>query len=103
VDSYYEGQGRPSLAGREPSRGAELLSRMREAGVLCCDMETETVLTLSLLFGIRAGSILAVHGNRATGQWLLDYREAQEQLVRAALEALPELSELAPAAASGGP
>jgi uridine phosphorylase len=88
VDSYYEGQGRASLPGRPLSSGESRLRFLREARVLDFDMETETLYTLAYLFGIRAANILAIHGNRATDEWLVDYVPAQKAMVRAALESL---------------
>lgn len=92
IDSYYEGQGRISIPPRNPLWGAEKIALLRDARTLNIDMETETLFTIGYLLGIKTANILAVHGNRATDDWLIDYEPAQRNLVRIALESLLQLS-----------
>jgi uridine phosphorylase len=92
INSYYEGQGRTSLPGREPLWGKEKIRLLQDAGVLNIDMETESLFSIGYVLKIRTANILAVHGNRATDEWLADYETAQKNLVRTALESLEEIS-----------
>jgi uridine phosphorylase len=91
IDSYYEGQGRTASAGRAPRWGEEKIRLLREAGVLNIDMETETLFSIGYVLGVKTANILAVHGNRATDDWLVDYEPAQKNLVHTALESLEEI------------
>jgi len=86
VDSYYAGQGRflPAIEGLGER---DLLEKMIAAGVINFDMESETIFTLASLMDMRAANILAVHGNRASNMWLSDYRSAQIDAIKIALEA----------------
>lgn len=86
VNSYYEGQGRQFLPSRENVEGTNFLKTMQHSHVLGMDMETETILVIAYLLGIKGASLLIAHGNRMTNQWLTDYRSAQQTLVRVALE-----------------
>jgi uridine phosphorylase len=92
IGSYYEGQGRVSLPGREPLWGKERMRLLQDAGVLNIDMETETLFSIGYVLKVKTANILAVHGNRATDEWLSDYERAQKNLVRAALESLEEIN-----------
>ena len=91
VDSYYEGQGRHASPLRTPRWGEEKISLFRDSGVLNMDMETETIFTIAYVLKVKAASILAVHGNRVTNEWLVDYGPAQKNLVLTALETLADL------------
>jgi uridine phosphorylase len=86
INSYYAGQNRP-LEGKNIFMGEKLFEEMTRAKVLNYDMETETIFTLSSLYGISAANILAVHGNRISNLWMTDYRKAQENVVKIALNA----------------
>jgi uridine phosphorylase len=55
-------------------------------------METESLFSIGYVLKIKTANILAVHGNRATDEWLTDYETSQKNLVRAALESLEEIS-----------
>jgi uridine phosphorylase len=85
VNSYYAGQSRriPILEGLGDSG---LMEEMRSAKVLNFDMETETIFTLASVLGMKAANILAVHGNRITNLWLSQYREAQLDIIKIALD-----------------
>ena len=72
TDSFYVGQGRGSFGGYFPSGSASLLDDMREAKVLCFEMEAATLFTLGRVFGLKTGAVLAVVANRATDQFRLD-------------------------------
>ena len=88
-DSYYLGQDRPIGV---PSISADRLPGFAARGALGVDMECETVLAVSARLSLRAGALLAVHGNRATDAWMDDYETAQENLLRVAGAALSLLA-----------
>ncbi|MFC9749792.1 nucleoside phosphorylase [Streptomyces niveus] len=90
VDSYYLGQGRP-LPGHE-ERAAARMDVLRGLGVDGVEMETETVLAVAGALGVRAGAVLVAHANRATDDWLEDYRPAQLAMLRVAVSAAELLS-----------
>lgn len=90
TDSYYLGQGRPLPGHRE--RAAERLSALHRLGVDGVDMEAETVLAVARAMGVRAGALLVAHANRATDDWLEDYRPAQLAMLRLAAHCARSLS-----------
>jgi uridine phosphorylase len=90
TDSYYAGQGRPYPNCDAPAD--LILQQFRNRGVGALDMEAETILVVGERLGLRAGVLLAVHGNRSTDQWLEDFSAAQEQMIRVGCEALAQLS-----------
>ncbi len=86
VGSFFAGQGRPS-AGRQfylPN----LLEEYKKIGILNLEMENETIFTLGSLFNVFTGSLCAVHCNRSTDQWMIDFEKAQQALCKTALEAM---------------
>lgn len=91
IDSYYEGQFRNSVAGRDQDFSLRMEEFVRNR-VLNFDMETETIFTLGYLFGMRTGSILGVHGNRATDTWMVDFKETQEMGIAIAIQAVKQLN-----------
>lgn len=90
IDSYYEGQYRQSVATRQRNF-TESMDTMIRNNVLNFDMETETIFTLSYLFGMKAGSVLGVHGNRITDTWLVEYLPTQHMCIEIALHTLKNL------------
>jgi uridine phosphorylase len=89
ADGYYAAQGR--LFPGSAADVAGVLGRYRAQGALALDMEAETVLAVGTAIGLRAGVVLAVHGNRATDAWLEDFAEAQDRMIRVGCEALVRL------------
>ncbi len=69
TDSFYVGQGRRSFGGYFPSDKAHLISDLRQARVLCFEMEAATLFTLGRLFGVSTGAVFAVVANRATNEF----------------------------------
>ena len=82
VDGYYAAQGRPYPHSSQDSNS--ILERYRSQGVSALDMEAETILIVGKAVGMKAGVLLAVHGNRGTDTWLEAYEEAQDRLIRIA-------------------
>lgn len=64
TDSWYLGQGRPGWNDYAPSFSRTLLADLQAAGVLNFEMESSALLTVSTLYGLRAGAIFAVVANR---------------------------------------
>ncbi|HUK75042.1 MAG TPA: nucleoside phosphorylase, partial [Nitrososphaerales archaeon] len=70
TDSFYVGQGRPGFGGYLPSAAEELVEDLREARVLCFEMESSTLFTLGRLFGVRTGAVFAVLAERTTDRFV---------------------------------
>lgn len=81
--SFWVGQGRPGFRNYISFEGERVFEEMKRAGVLNFEMETATLLTLSRIFGLRAGSICSVIANRVTGAWGDNGGVAQACLVAA--------------------
>ncbi len=90
TDSYYAAQGRTYI--NAPKTVAFILHQYRQAGAVALDMETETVLILGEALGLIAGSLLAVHGNRATDEWMEDFTPVQDRMIHIACQALTTLA-----------
>lgn len=88
-DTFYGGQERPSFKDYHQSFMDNLIDDLEKANVLNLEMEASTVFTLSSLFGLRAGAILAVFGNRKTQEFKV---KGEEEAARATLEAIKILS-----------
>ncbi|RVU55159.1 nucleoside phosphorylase [Anaerosphaera multitolerans] len=84
VGSFFAGQGRPSYGKKffKPT----LIEDYKNLNVLNLEMESETIFTLGSIFNIFTGSICAVHCNRITDEWILDFDEIQEKLCKIALD-----------------
>lgn len=87
TDSYYRGQERPLSPTDDavPTRG--MIAALSRAGIAGLDMECETLFAVGAALGIKTGAVLAVHGNRATDNWLEDYEPVQRTLIRLAATA----------------
>jgi uridine phosphorylase len=73
-----------------------LIAKLKDAGVLSLDMETDTLFIVSSFRGWRAGSILANDGTSkeikpAWGEEL--FRKGEEQAIRIALEAMKSIAQ----------
>lgn len=64
---FYAGQSRTvkSCASVEE----DMITTLKKAGVLAVEMEAATLFTLSSLFGLRAGAVLAVYNSHVTGEF----------------------------------
>lgn len=89
TDSYYWGQERLAQPNGDPHGlpTAGLMRQLTEAGAVGMDMECEALFAVGRALGVQVGAVLAVHGNRATDQWLEDYEETQHNLIRLAATA----------------
>ncbi len=72
TDSFYVGQGRQGYGGYFPSRQTSLVADLRQAKVLCFEMESSTLFTLGRLYGLKTGALFAVVANRATDEFEQD-------------------------------
>ncbi|MEL7626306.1 MAG: nucleoside phosphorylase [Anaerolineaceae bacterium] len=69
ADSFYAGQSRHGYNGYWQSWWDHKISDLQKAGILNWEGEASTVLTLSSLYGFRAGFISTVVANRITNEW----------------------------------
>lgn len=89
TDSFYVGQGRPGLKGYFPSHAKGLLNDLREAKVLCFEMESSVLFTLGRLYEIRTGAVFGVVANRVNGRFKED--AGVEDAIRVAVESVSML------------
>jgi uridine phosphorylase len=87
--AWYTGQGRPGFGGYQQSSMSNLITDLQNAKVLNFEMEGSTILVLARLFGLRAGSVLAVVANRVTDTF--EYRGVEE-CCRVGVEAIKILA-----------
>ncbi len=85
---FYAGQNRPTQRGT--SGMTNLLPELQRAGVLNLEMETATLYTLSNLYGLRAGAVLAVYNSHTTNEFKPGAGE--ENAIRIANEAMTILN-----------
>ncbi|MGQ9780703.1 MAG: nucleoside phosphorylase [Nitrososphaeria archaeon] len=64
TDSFYVGQSRPGFKEYLPCSSRELIDVLRRANVLCFEMESSTLFTVSNIYGLKAGCVLSVFANR---------------------------------------
>jgi uridine phosphorylase len=94
TDSYYLGQDRPIRASgtdKEPDR--QFLDTFKSQGAIGVEMETQVIFCVSQALGLKAACLLGVHGNRATDDWLVDYRSTQNGLLDIAAQAIKILTQ----------
>lgn len=93
VGSFYHGQGRgaPFESNYDEKK---ILDEYIKLGILNLEMESETIFTLSSIYGVLAGSICTVHCNRITDKWLIDNENAQKEMCETALAGALNLNNL---------
>lgn len=69
ADSFYAGQGRPGFEGFRAANGEELVDQLKEVNVKNIEMEASAIMTLSNIYGLRAGAVCSVYANRETGEF----------------------------------
>ena len=89
TSSWYCGQGRPGFRGYRQSFFENKVADLNRAGILNFDMETAAILTLSNLYGLRAGAISVAIANRITDELRF---VGMENCIRAANLAISILS-----------
>lgn len=90
TDSFFVGQARPGFKDYFPSHYNAFISNLQKAGVLNFEMETSCILTLSSLYGLRAGAVCVVFANRVSGAFEC---VGEEKAAKAASEAVKILHE----------
>lgn len=90
TDSFYLGQARPGFNNYFQSKYERFIEDLRAASVLNFEMEASCILTVSSLYGLRAGTVCAVFANRVTGEF---HVLGEERAGRAASEAVKILHE----------
>ncbi len=91
TDSFYTGQARPGYGGYKQSWMDTLIPDLRAARVLNFEMESAAILTLSNIYGARAGCVCAVLANRITDEFAVG--AGIENAIRVANEAVSILYE----------
>jgi len=89
TSSFYNAQGRTKSGFNYSS---DIIDEMKALRVLNLEMESETILTLASVLGAYAGTLLVVHCNRITNEWLVDFEESQLKMCKAALRAVEILT-----------
>lgn len=85
TDSFYAGQGRPGYHGFEAAGANDRLDELQSVGVLNFEMEASAILTLSAIYGLRAGAVCTVYANRVTDEFtVMDDSNAAETATLAA-------------------
>jgi len=92
TDTFYLGQSRPGYGGLMLPRAAERLPVLRELGVLGFEMEASALLTVSRIYGARAGCVCAAIANRQTNEFVPG--AGVEDAARVANEAVAILARL---------
>lgn len=87
--SFHPGQARPGLGGYTRSTSRHMIEDLRAAKVLGIEMEAATIFTMSGVYGLRAGAVLAVVAHRTKDA--LRY-EGIDATIRAANEAVEILA-----------
>lgn len=90
TDSFYLGQGRAGYRGYSWGYSKEIVSELRAMGIINFDMETSAILTISSIYGLRAGSICAVFANRVRDEFGV---AGERDAARVAVEAVKILQE----------
>jgi uridine phosphorylase len=88
TSSFYHGQGR-TVTGVNYSE--QIINELQGLNVLNMEMESETILTLASIMKKCAATLLVVHANRITNEWLIDYEESQLKLCKVALHAMNKI------------
>jgi uridine phosphorylase len=85
TDSFYVGQGRPGVGGYLPPNADQIIGRLRKQRVITMEMEASAIFTLTSLYGLRSGCVLAVYANRATDRFEV---KGEEDACQVAVEAV---------------
>jgi len=88
-DSFYVGQGRPGLEGYLPPHAEKIVEQLRRQHVITMEMEASTIFTLTGLYGLRSGCILAVYANRTMNKFEV---KGEKDVCEVAVEAVRILS-----------
>jgi len=95
TDSFYAGQSRPGFEGFEAAGSRESIEALREAGVLCFEMEASAIFALTGIYGLRAGAVCTVFANRETGEFRQEGERKAAEVGSRAVALLAEMDEVA--------
>ena len=88
--SFHLGQARPGFHAYTQSGLENKIKDLQRAGVLCFEMETATILTLAGVYGLRAGSVLAVVADRNKNKFVYSGIEDSIIIANEAVKILAE-------------
>jgi uridine phosphorylase len=89
-DAFYVAQGRPGFKGYLPRNLRSWIEDLSQLNIVNVEMEAATLLTISNIYGLRAGVVCAVFANRVTDEF---GEEGEGDAIAVANEAIKILSE----------
>ena len=99
TDSFYAGQSREGFEGFLARDSEEKIEELRRANVLNFEMEASALLTLSNIYGLRAGAVCTVYADRTTGEFRV---EGERRAARTASLAVAKLAAMDDRVAESG-
>lgn len=93
TDSWFLGQGRPGVGGYFPSFARTLMEDLQAARVVNFEMDCSALLTLSGLYGLRAGAVCAVYANRIENTFAMEGEERAIAVANRAVQVLHRMDE----------
>lgn len=90
TDSFYIGQARRGFGDFFQSKYERFVEDLQKASVTNFEMEASCILTMSSVYGLRAGVVCAVFANRVTGEFAVS---GEDRAGKAASEAVKILHE----------
>lgn len=91
IGSFFAGQGRPTLG--KYFNNFDVCEYYKNLNIINMEMEAETIMTLGSIYDVMTGCICAVHANRETDKWLIDFEPAQRKMIQIALDACVEINQ----------
>jgi uridine phosphorylase len=101
TDSFYAGQARPGFEGFEAAGSQDHIDAMRDAGVMCFEMEASAIMTLAGIYGLRAGAVCTVFANRETGEFRTEGERKAAKVGSRAVAILADMDERVREAGTG--
>lgn len=86
VGSFFAGQARKAVG--KDFDDNDMIEKYQRLNIVNMEMEAETIITLSNVFGVMSGAICAIHANRVTDEWLYDFAPAQRKMCQIALDSV---------------
>jgi len=97
-DTFYPGQERPGFEEYLPADMEGLVQELRSLNVLNIEMEASAILTVSSVYGLRAGAVCSVYANRATGEFRVEGERRAADCASLAVHYLARMDEIKAAA-----
>jgi len=98
ADSFYPGQGRPGFDGFEAAGSETLVDDLQTANVANIEMEASAILTLSAIYGLRAGAVCTVYADRSGGEFEVTGERRAAEVATEAASILANMDDAADAA-----